>query len=295
MNGFININKPPGLTSFDVIRELRRSLRIKKMGHLGTLDPEATGVLPVAIGNATRLISFLENGEKCYRSRGRLGAVSDTQDQTGVITVINEKPVISREQLEEQLELMTGELMQQPPMYSAVHHEGKRLYELARQGITVDVPARPVTIYRLDLLARGDDEKGAWVELEISCSRGTYIRTIWHDLGQALGCGAYMEQLQRTQVGSFTISEAVPIENCSLDTILPPDYPFKDWEEVLVTGLTKTRISNGNPVLVPTTLAPGKIIIKDIQGQLLALGEISITGEGGLIKPWRVMAQTDKG
>ncbi|MGE5454689.1 MAG: tRNA pseudouridine(55) synthase TruB, partial [Methylocystaceae bacterium] len=293
---FLNVNKPPGLTSFDVIRELRKQLKVKKMGHLGTLDPMATGVLPVAIGNATRLISFLDEANKCYRSRGRLGATSDTQDQSGTITVIKQNPKLSHNQLSLQLQQMTGIIMQHPPMYSAVHHEGRRLYELAREGITVDVPARPVNIYRLELIDMGEDEHGQWVDLEIECSRGTYIRTLWHDLGQALECGAYMEQLERTKAGQFTISEAIPLANCSAQGVLPPDFPFRDWGEVMVNGAIKNRISNGNPVMVPSTMELGKIIIKNVEGNLLALGEItSNLASECILKPWRVIPFDNKG
>ncbi|MGE5379625.1 MAG: tRNA pseudouridine(55) synthase TruB [Methylocystaceae bacterium] len=295
MNGFINIDKSSDMTSFDVIRELRRKLQVKKMGHLGTLDPLATGVLPIAVGNTTRLISFIEADNKCYRSRGRLGKISATQDVTGELTIIKRNPVVDREKLILQLQQMTGKVMQKPPMYSAVHHNGQRLYELARQGVTVDVPTRMINIYRMELLGSGNDEEGPWVDLEIECSRGTYIRTIWHDLGQALGCGAYMEQLQRTQVGPFHIEQAISLEKVSSDCLLPPDYPFADWQDMVVEGLAQNRISNGNTIAVPSNLGPGKAVIKDQQGELIALGEITAIDNEMVLRPWRVIPQASKG
>ena len=182
-NGIIIIDKPAGWTSMDVCGKLRGILKTKKVGHAGTLDPMATGVLPVFVGQATRAVSFAESGSKEYVAGLHLGCVTNTQDTSG--QVLEQYPVsVTRQELEALLPRFTGELMQVPPMYSAIKINGQKLYELARQGKEVARPPRPVTIYELEVL--GQDESGDWL-LRILCSKGTYVRTLCHDIGQALG------------------------------------------------------------------------------------------------------------
>lgn len=204
LNGIICVNKPEGFTSFDVIAKLRGILRMKKLGHSGTLDPMATGVLPVFAGSATRAISILPDTDKSYLAGFRLGLVTDTQDITGKI--LEEKPFsVSIQEIEAKAPLFRGNIKQIPPMYSAVSVGGKRLYELARKGIDIDRPAREIFIDNFDITEF--DEKTGCGKLSVTCSKGTYIRTLIHDLGQELGCGAVMTALVRTAACGFTLSD----------------------------------------------------------------------------------------
>lgn len=204
LNGIICVNKPEGFTSFDVIAKLRGILRMKKLGHSGTLDPMATGVLPVFAGSATRAISILPDTDKSYLAGFRLGLVTDTQDITGKI--LEEKPFsVSIQEIEAKVPLFRGNIKQIPPMYSAVSVGGKRLYELARKGIDIDRPAREIFIDNFDITEF--DEKTGCGKLSVTCSKGTYIRTLIHDLGQELGCGAVMTALVRTAACGFTLSD----------------------------------------------------------------------------------------
>lgn len=207
--GFLNINKPEGITSHDVISKLRRACKIKQIGHTGTLDPMATGVLPVAIGKASRLIEFLEEN-KGYIAELRFGKVSDTFDTEGEVRDFSDIKV-TNEQIEAELENFRGKIEQIPPAFSAVHYNGKRLYELARQGIIPDdIPKRTVFINKIELLSFDYDTQTA--KIEIACSKGTYIRSIINDLGQNLECGAIMSGLVRTQSGLFLLEKAVSLD-----------------------------------------------------------------------------------
>ena len=187
------------MTSFDVIRRLKRIFPRIKMGHTGTLDPMATGVLPVALGQATKIIEYLENVDKVYRASMVLGAVSDTQDAWGKIEYTGAKSIDAK-QVPGVLEKFVGTIEQIPPMYSALHYQGQRLYDLARQGIEVERPPRSIHIKRLDLLEQTINEDGfPELHLEVECSKGTYIRTLCYDIGQELGTGAYMSALLRVR------------------------------------------------------------------------------------------------
>ncbi len=209
LNGIICVNKPEGFTSFDVIAKLRGILRMKKLGHSGTLDPMATGVLPVFAGSATRAISILPDTDKSYLAGFRLGLVTDTQDITGKI--LEEKPFsVSIQEIEAKVPLFRGNIKQIPPMYSAVSVGGKRLYELARKGIDIDRPAREIFIDNFDITEF--DEKTGCGKLSVTCSKGTYIRTLIHDLGQELGCGAVMTALVRTTACGFTLSDCYTLD-----------------------------------------------------------------------------------
>ncbi|MBQ2177944.1 MAG: tRNA pseudouridine(55) synthase TruB, partial [Oscillospiraceae bacterium] len=193
-SGIIIINKPAGWTSMDVCAKLRGIFHEKRVGHAGTLDPMATGVLPVFVGQATKAVSFAESGEKEYLARLRLGLTTDTQDTTG--TVLSELPVtVTEEDLRAVLPRFTGEIEQIPPMYSAVKVQGRKLYELARKGAEVERKPRAVTIFALELLGQTGKNEYA---LRVRCSKGTYIRTLCHDIGAVLGCGGAMSALERT-------------------------------------------------------------------------------------------------
>ncbi len=206
MDGIIVIRKEKGYTSHDVVARLRGILHMKKIGHTGTLDPEAEGVLPVALGKATRLVDMLTEKEKTYEAVMRLGVVTDTQDMTG--TVLLQKNVsVTPEQVREAAENFVGDYMQVPPMYSALKVNGKKLYELAREGKTVERKARPVHFYEIRIM----EINLPLVHFQVTCSKGTYIRTLCHDMGEKLGCGAAMESLVRTRVGRFTLEDAITL------------------------------------------------------------------------------------
>ena len=209
MFGFLNINKPSGITSHKVISILRKITGIKQIGHAGTLDPLASGVLPVAIGKASKLIDYLPS-DKSYRVGMYLGMTSDSFDTEGVITK-NDCEKVTIEQVESALPKFRGEIKQVPPAFSAVHYNGKRLYELARSGkIPEDIPARDITIYKNELV--DFDYENQILRLDISCSKGTYIRTIVNDLGEVLGCGAVMFELTRTEAASMKLENALDLK-----------------------------------------------------------------------------------
>lgn len=207
--GFLNINKPKGITSHDVISKLRRASKIKQIGHTGTLDPMAEGVLPVAIGKASRLIEFLHEN-KGYVAEIQFGKISDTYDLEGVVEQFSDKKV-SKDDVIGALAAFRGKIEQIPPAYSAVHYNGKRLYELAREGIIPDdIPRRTVFVSKIELL--DFDENLQTAKIQIDCSKGTYIRSIVHDLGQNLECGALMSGLVRTMSGFFELQKSVPVD-----------------------------------------------------------------------------------
>ena len=206
MNGIVIIDKPQGWTSQDVTARLRRVFQTRRIGHGGTLDPMATGVLPVFVGRATRGVEFFEHAEKTYETVLRLGLTTDTEDITG--TVLSEQDAfVTGEQLEKVLENFRGEIMQVPPMYSALKINGQKLVDLARKGKEVERQPRPITIHELTLLGMEADG----IHLRVRCSKGTYIRTLCKDIGEALGCGGCMAALRRVQAGEYTISEAIPL------------------------------------------------------------------------------------
>ncbi|HEX3011484.1 MAG TPA: tRNA pseudouridine(55) synthase TruB, partial [Syntrophomonadaceae bacterium] len=250
MDGFLNVNKPLGITSFDVIRTLNRIQPGVKMGHLGTLDPMATGVLPIALGKATRLIEYIDNRIKVYAARMVLGGISDTQDATGNITWLDSDPA-EPEQIIQTAKSFIGVIQQIPPMYSAVHYQGQRLYQLARKGITVEVNPRQVEIYSLDITDISSNESGLiQVSFKVKCSEGTYIRTLCHDMGQKLATGAYMDKLIRVCSGVFRIEESYTPETImtiGLKSCLKPlDYPINKFPAMQLSEENYNRVCNGN-------------------------------------------------
>lgn len=205
MFGFINVNKPSGMTSHDVVSFLRRNLKIKKIGHTGTLDPMANGVLPIAVGDATRLIQYLSD-DKEYVATVKFGVSTDTYDKEGEIVSTSDK-IVEQAELEVALNQFRGEILQKPPIYSALKKNGKKLYEYAREGKEVEIEARKVTIEKLDLLSLENNI----AKLRVKCSKGTYIRSIAHDLGEVLGCGAHLIGLTRTIAGDFKIENSIEL------------------------------------------------------------------------------------
>ena len=247
-DGILIIDKPAGWTSMDVCAKVRGILHEKRVGHGGTLDPMATGVLPVFVGRATRAVEFAENSRKEYVAGLRLGIVTDTQDTTG--TILEERPVCAAAaQVEAALGRFTGEIRQLPPMYSAVKVNGQKLYQLARKGLEVERPPRPVTIHTLELLEQSGPED---FTIRVRCSKGTYVRTLCHDIGAALGCGGAMSSLRRTMAAGFTIAQAVTLEEVLAGgegLLLPVDRFFDSYPAyTLASDLQEKRCRNGNPV-----------------------------------------------
>ena len=250
-DGILPVNKPAGFTSHDVTAKLRGILHVRRIGHTGTLDPMATGVLPVAIGQGTRLVSMLTEKRKAYEAVLLLGITTDTQDSTG--TVLKEAPVeCDEETILRTIGSFAGEQMQIPPMYSAIRQNGKRLYELAREGITVEREARPVTFYEI----RADRIELPRVYLTVSCSKGTYIRTLCHDIGERLGCGGCMEGLTRIRSGEFALSDChtlseieEAVHNGTLsDMILSPEQVLASFPAMHALEEGRKLLENGNPL-----------------------------------------------
>lgn len=216
-SGVLVVDKPAGLTSFDVVERARLARGARKAGHTGTLDPMATGVLPICFGEATKIVQFLVGGDKVYRAEAILGVDTDSQDATG--RVVRERAVcVDRTRLDEAAASFVGRILQIPPMYSAIHHEGKRLHQLARAGMEVDRAPREVVIHRL----RIDSLDGPRVVMEVACSKGTYIRTLAADLGERLGCGAHLSALRRLAAFPFTIQQAVALDDAASAPLLSP-------------------------------------------------------------------------
>ena len=257
-SGILVMNKPQGFTSFDVIGKLRGILKMKKLGHTGTLDPMATGVLPVLVGTAARACDIMPDERKAYRAGFQLGTVTDTQDSTG--TVLETHAVQAAESdILQLLPQFTGEIQQIPPMFSAVQINGKRLYDLAREGKTVERPARTVFVEKLTLSAY-DAETGSGV-LEIACGKGTYVRTILHDLGAALGCGAVMTALTRTMACGFSLAEAHSFDEVQAaadrgeadSLMIPTDRLFAAYPPVTLNE-TQTRLYRNGVLLALSRL-----------------------------------------
>ncbi len=249
MNGIINVYKEAGFTSFDVVAKLRGILKQKKIGHTGTLDPDAVGVLPVCLGSATKLCDMLTDKKKEYIAEFVLGKVTDTQDISG--TVLEEKEVAcTKEEVAAVIASFIGTYEQLPPMYSAIKVDGKRLYELARQGKEVERKTRPVTLYEIEVLKM----ELPLVSVRVLCSKGTYIRTLCHDIGMRLDCGAVMTSLKRTASGQFGLDTAHTLaeievlrDSGKLDSaIIPVDEVFKDLPAIIVDGELERKILNGN-------------------------------------------------
>lgn len=277
MDGIVIVDKPQGWTSQDVTARLRRVFGTRRIGHGGTLDPMATGVLPVFVGRATRAVEFFEHAEKAYETVLRLGITTDTEDMTG--TVLTEENVsFTEEQLQETLAAFRGEILQVPPMYSALKVNGQKLCDLARKGKTVERQPRPITIHELTLVERGENT----LRLRVRCSKGTYIRTLCKDIGEKLGCGGCMESLRRVAAGEYTVDEAVPLQTL-LDTEEPEKYlrdvdtMFRNYPAVTLTANQETRCRNGNAFSV--SLAPGTYRAYSQGGEFLMLAKV----DGGVM------------
>ncbi len=248
MIGILNVYKPKGMTSHNVVSFVRRQLNMKKVGHTGTLDPAATGVLPVLIGNATRLSDLIMADEKKYTARVVLGIMTDTEDTTGEI--IERKEVsVTEEQLKETVRKFVGDIEQVPPMYSAIKVDGQKLYQLARKGVAIERAPRKIKIYSIDIY----DFDGTFFMMDVHCGKGTYIRSLCRDIGESLGCGAAMDTLERTMSGVFTLDAAYTFDEIEQavkegkieDIILAPDSVLGDYERIDVAEENAGKIKNG--------------------------------------------------
>jgi tRNA pseudouridine55 synthase len=260
LDGILNIDKPAGRTSYGVVAVVKRLAGERRVGHAGTLDPAATGVLPVCLGQATRVIEFFTDTSKTYRAVIELGVATDTYDGDGRVTHRGDPSKVDPAALESALASFRGDIRQTPPMYSAVKHRGQPLYRLARAGVTVERKPRPVTVRRLELVAWQPPS----ATLEIECSRGTYIRSLAHDLGQALGCGAHLRSLVRTRCGVFEIKDSVSLPRleeafrCGYGEsyLLPVDIALQDYDAVVLDETAEAAIKKGSPVSIPGGRVP---------------------------------------
>lgn len=279
MSGILLVDKPAGWTSHDVVGRLRRMTGQRRIGHSGTLDPMATGLLVVFLGRATRAVEFAEGHDKAYTALLCPGVVTDTLDTTGAVLATSpERPTLS--ELEAALGAFRGEIEQLPPMYSALKHKGKKLYEIARAGGEVERKPRPVTIYRLECTG----ERGGDFVLEVECSKGTYIRTLCDDIGRALGCGACMSGLRRTRAGGFDVRDALTIEEIERrgaeNCLLPVDALFAGRPVVLLKDARAEKaLRNGMDVKFDADFA-GECRVYAESGEFLAL----CRAEGGALK-----------
>ena len=271
-NGILIIDKPSGWTSMDVCAKIRGILHEKRVGHGGTLDPMATGVLPVFVGQATRAVEFAENSRKEYVAGLRLGQVTNTQDTSG--EVLETRPVsVSREEVEAAMARFLGDIQQIPPMYSAIKINGQKLYDLARKGQEVARKPRSITIYELELLEQVSETDYTF---RCVCSKGTYIRTLCHDIGQVLGCGGTLYSLRRTMAAGFTLEQAVTLEEVQEKgeaLLLPADSLFAQHPALhLSSSKQEKRVRNGNPVTDPS-IPDGTYRVYGQNGEFLCLSQ----------------------
>ncbi len=303
--GILLLDKPAGWTSHDVVAKLRGLVRGAKVGHAGTLDPDATGLLPVLLGQATRIAEYLIGWDKEYRAVLRLGATTDTQDASGRVLSVRAVPVLTLEQVWTVAAQFEGTIAQMPPMYSAVKVDGVPLYRSARAGKTIEREARPVTIHRLTVLGLS----GTDVDMDVHCSKGTYIRTLCADLGEALGCGGHLLSLRRTRVGPLMLEHALTLEEAGRrweagtlgESLVSLDDALSAMPAVRVDESTAGRVLHGvavpwSSVLDKAGWAEGRpanaVRIKDVHGHLLAIGTSADTS---LIRIKKVLATTSAG
>jgi tRNA pseudouridine55 synthase len=282
MHGLLNLDKPVGMSSFHAVRRARRLTGVDRAGHGGTLDPAASGVLPILLGTATRLAAFVHEWPKTYRAGGQLGFVSDTYDREGTITPTGAAGWVSEDAIRQALLQFCGRILQVPPMHSALKMGGEALYRKARRGETVERPAREVEIHRLELVEH-DRDTGRF-ELEVTCGKGMYVRSLVHDLGVRLGCGAYLAALRRTAFGPLTAEEAVTpqrLESAGPDWsrwLLPLDLPLRGFPVVELEPARARAVRNGQAVLAPEAAATGRHRLVDGEGRLLGLGLVDRSG-----------------
>lgn len=292
VNGILLLDKPVGITSNAALQEVKRLFFAAKAGHTGNLDPLASGMLPICLGEATKLSAYLLDADKVYTGTCKLGVRTSSADAEGEIIETREVPELSEEQVLEVLARFSGEIEQIPPMHSAIKQNGQPLYKLARQGIEVERKPRQVTIHELKLLRLEGDE----IEIYVHCSKGTYIRTLVEDIGEALGCGAHLSQLRRTRVGPFREEGMISLDALreeaeegaeSLDHhLLPLDHALGDYPEVKLTESSLFYVRQGQAVMVPQAPTSGWVRLFDNAGGFVGVGAVL---DDGRIAPKRLI------
>lgn len=290
-DNIVNINKPEGPTSFDIVQSVKRILGAKKAGHIGTLDPMAEGVLPICLNGTTRIIQFLVNLTKVYRATMALGASTDTQDRTGKILSTTDATGITREQVKEALQKMVGDQLQIPPMFSAKKKDGVPLYKLARNGITIDRDPVPIHFYSIEFLGM----EGNLVSFSAHCSSGAYIRTLCHDIGAQLGCGAHMHKLTRERVGNFDLSNALTLEDLKIslanDTVSKQMFAMESALEFL----PEIRVKKDRVQSIVNGISLSKSFVETYPGKFKPGMNIRVTnGENHLIAIVEPLIDQDK-
>lgn len=293
VDGILPFDKPAGITSNRALQQVKHLYEARKAGHTGSLDELATGLLPLCFGEATKVSAYLLDADKHYRARCRLGIKTTTADALG--ETISERPLpeLNSERIEAALKAFTGTIEQIPPMHSALKHQGKRLYELARAGVEVERPPRPVTIHALSLIDRGPD----WLDIDVRCSKGTYIRTLAEDIGEQLGCGAHISALRRLGAGPFTAADMVTLEQLhealesggqiAIEGLLRPlDSALDDSPAVTLDAASSHYLSQGQAVRAPNAPTRGWLRVYDAAGCFLGIGEVL---EDGRIAPKRLL------
>ncbi len=295
MKGILLVDKPTGMTSHDVVDHIRRAARMRRIGHTGTLDPAATGLLILCLGPATRLSEFLTGLDKVYEGTMRLGVTTDSYDMDGTVTEERPVPELSEQDIQQAFDALTGDIMQTPPMVSAVKVGGERLYKKARKGETVERKARPVTVREFSMLGLHTPD----IDFRVRCTRGTYARALCHDVGQALGCGAVLASLRRTWVGQHSVEKSSPMEAFSnpedVTSRLLPMAQALDMPEVVVTDQGREMVKAGSPLtrahMVGTCpVTEGWVQVKAKSGELLALGDVWTGPTATLVRPKRVLS-----
>ena len=289
-SGVLVVDKGRGATSFDVVALARRRLGVRRIGHAGTLDPDATGVLPILIGEATKLTPYLVDQDKEYLATIRFGLTTDTHDVSGRVVAERPVPEISAAGLDEVCRSFVGRIKQVPPMYSAIHHEGRRLYELARAGIEVERAPREVIVRSIDVEAIA----GARATVRVVCGKGTYVRVLAADIGAALGCGGAVESLVRCRVGSFRLDAAVPWSELTTgrsdlwSRVHPAETALAGWPTVRLDENAAAMFVNGQPAsVVPAAAAGGFVRVHGASGLLLGVGELMTAGRS--VRPVRIL------
>jgi len=276
VNGILNVLKPPGKTSFQVVSLIRKLSGERRVGHAGTLDPQATGVLLLCLGQATKVVQFLSEATKVYHAEIELGIITDTWDSSGRVIQREEPSSVSKAQLEKVLPSLLGTIEQTPPMYSAIRYKGRRLYELARQGIEVERKRREVHLFRLELL----EWQPPLFTIEVECSGGTYIRSLAYDIGQSLGCGACLKELVRLKCGSFSLEEAIDPSSIEeafhygywQSLLYPVDEALLNWDALILGREKEETIKKGLPVpLVSQEGCPDRCRAYSLEGRFLAI------------------------
>lgn len=307
MNGVLLLRKSAGMTSHDVVAQVRKIFQTKKVGHAGTLDPFATGLLVACLGDATRIVQYLTDGEKTYRATMKLGERTDTQDYTGEVVEQRDVPPLTEDEARRMFAQFTGEITQIPPMYSARRVGGQRLYELARAGKEVEREARPVTIYELTFTGMALP----YLHFQVVCSKGTYIRTLANDLGEAFGCGAHVTELERIQSGRFLLRDAASLEELAAmrgdcerlrQSLLPIEAALAEWPAVALDEAAAGRVVHGAAVALPVEAAEmlrptANIRVHNQAGMLIALARIERQPDTeemasiSLIQPFQVLVK----